>query len=102
MAESQLNDRARGWLKHLWTKSTTPDDWSSSGEPHAWWDRYSSAPVQDFARFDLSESSYAVAAMAQVTPAWREVYAQILDGLVDRHRLVDRQALAEAQEPGTC
>ncbi len=85
MADTQLNDRARGWLKHLWTKATTPDDWSSSGEPHAWWDRYSSAPVQEFARFDLSESSYAVAAMAHVTPAWREVYADILDGLVERH-----------------
>ena len=81
----ELNDRARGWLKHLWTKATTADDWSSAGEPHPWWDRYSSEPVQNFARFDLSESSYAVAAMAHATPAWREIYAQILDGLVERH-----------------
>ncbi len=80
-----LNERSRGWLKHLWTKATTSDDWSSAGEPHPWWDRYSSEPVQSFARFDLSESSYAVAAMAQQTPAWREAYAQILDGLVERH-----------------
>jgi hypothetical protein len=83
--KQELNNRSRGWLKHVWTKATTPDDWSSSGEPHPWWDRYSSEPVQSFARFDLSETSYAIAAMAQVTPAWREVYAQILDGLVERH-----------------
>lgn len=82
---TRLNDRARGWLKHVWTKATTPDDWSSSGEPHPWWDRYSSPPVQSFARFDLSETSYAVAAMAHETPAWREVYAEILDGLIERH-----------------
>ena len=31
-----LNDRARGWLKFLFRKSTTPDDWSSTGEPHEW------------------------------------------------------------------
>lgn len=39
----------------------------------------------DFPRFDLSESSYAVAMMADVTPAWREVYVAILDGLLERH-----------------
>ena len=31
-----LNARARGWLRHLWDKATTPDDWSSSGTPHEW------------------------------------------------------------------
>lgn len=36
-------------------------------------------------RFDLVDSSYAVALMADRTPAWREVYARILDELVTRH-----------------
>lgn len=63
----ELNPRARGWLRFLWRKATTTDDWSASGEPHAWWDRYSSEPVLNFARFDLSESAYAVAVMADVT-----------------------------------
>ena len=36
-------------------------------------------------RFDLINSSYAVALMSDRTPAWREVYAEILDELVSRH-----------------
>jgi hypothetical protein len=39
----------------------------------------------NFARFDLSESAYAVALMADLTPAWREVYGRILTELVHRH-----------------
>ena len=40
-AAGGLNTRAQGWLKHLHRKATTPDDWSSSGVPNPWWDRYS-------------------------------------------------------------
>ena len=36
-------------------------------------------------RFDLLESSSAVALMSDITPAWREVYSTILDELVSRH-----------------
>jgi hypothetical protein len=39
----------------------------------------------NFPRFDLSESSYPLALMADITPAWREVYTQILDKLIERH-----------------
>ncbi|MGE0556080.1 MAG: hypothetical protein AB7R55_21840 [Gemmatimonadales bacterium] len=85
MTVPALNARARGWLRFLWRKATTPDDWSEAGEPHPWWDRYSSEPVLNFARFDLSESAYAVGIMADRTPAWREVYGRILDELVRRH-----------------
>ena len=81
----ELGPRARGWLQYLWRKSTTPDDWSEDGEPHPWWDRYSTPPMTSFPRFDLSESSYALAMMADVTPAWREVYTRILDEIVERH-----------------
>ena len=35
-----LNDRALGWLRFMWDKATTPDDWSDLGEPHPWWDRW--------------------------------------------------------------
>ena len=66
---TELNARARGWLRHLWDKATTPDDWSSSGEPHEWWDRDSSAPMCAFPRFDLGESAYALPLMCEVTPA---------------------------------
>ncbi len=81
----RLNNRAIGWLRHLYRKATTPDDWSEDGTPHEWWDRYSTEPTLSFARFDLSESSYALGLMADQTPAWREVYAKILEELAERH-----------------
>lgn len=81
----RLDERARGWLRFIWDKATTPDDWSSEGEPHPWWDRYSTAPMCSLARFDLHETGYVLPVMCDVTPAWREVYTQIADGLVARH-----------------
>jgi len=33
----RLDDRARGWLRFIWDKATTQDDWSVNGEPHPWW-----------------------------------------------------------------
>lgn len=80
-----LNARARGWLRHLWDKATTPDDWSSAGEPHEWWDRDSSAPMCAFPRFDLGESGYALPMYCELTPAWREVYTCIARELCERH-----------------
>lgn len=80
-----LDDRDRGWLCHMWEKATTPDDWSSSGEPHPWWDRDSTPPMCALPRYDLFEPSYALALMSDVTPAWREVYTRIADELVARH-----------------
>ena len=80
-----LNRRTRGWLRFLWDKTTTDDDWSSAGVPHQWWDRYSVPVVLSYGRFDLSFSSYALLLMADQTPAWREVYTQIADGLASRY-----------------
>jgi len=85
LTDTVLGDRALGWLRFLHRKATTPDDWSASGRPAPWWDDQSTPPVLNFARFDLSESSYAVPMMADVTPAWREVYVEIMDGLLARH-----------------
>ncbi len=82
---TELNDRARGWLRHLWEKGTTPDDWSSDGEPREWWDRDSTAPMCAFPRFDLGESAYALPLMCEATPAWREVYTRIARELCERH-----------------
>ena len=80
-----LNRRARGWLRFLWEKATTPDDWSADGVPHPWWDRYTSPVVTSYGRFDLHNSSYALLVMADQTPAWREVYTRIADGLASRY-----------------
>ncbi len=82
---AHLNERARGWLRHLWRKAMTPDDWSREGEPHPWWDRYSFEPMLSFPRFDLSESSCGLLLMSRKTPAWSEVYTKILDELIRRH-----------------
>jgi len=80
-----LNERTRGWLRFLWDKTTTPDDWSSRGTPHAWWDRQSSAPMCSFPRFDLTESACILPVLADQTPAWREVYTRMADEIVGRH-----------------
>ncbi len=80
-----LSDRSRGWLRFVWDKATTDDDWSVTGEPHPWWDRDSTAPMCAFPRFDLGETSYILPILADQTPAWREVYTRIADELVGRH-----------------
>lgn len=102
------NERTKGWLRFIWQKATTPDDWSYTGEeelpwgiklpprgdidftvdgkgPHPWWDQYSAAPYLSYPRFDLSDSSYPIMMMADQTPAWREVYTRIMDELATRH-----------------
>lgn len=80
-----LNRRTLGWLRFLYEKATTPDDWSSIGVPHPWWDRYSAPVVLSYGRFDLSYSTYALLLMADQTPAWREVYTKIADRLAQRY-----------------
>ncbi len=80
-----LNRRTLGWLRLLWEKATTRDDWSSVGIPHPWWDRYSSPVVLSYGRFDLSYSAYGILIMADQTPAWREVYTRITDEFAKRY-----------------
>ena len=80
-----LNGRTRGWLRFLWEKTTTEDDWGAHGVPHPWWDRYTLPVVLSYGRFDLSYSTYALLMMADQTPAWREVYTDIADGLASRY-----------------
>ena len=80
-----LSRRTRGWLRFLWEKATTPDDWSGDGVPHPWWDRYTNPVVASYGRFDLHDSSYALLLMADQTPAWREAYTRIADGLASRY-----------------
>tara|TARA_Y100000746_G_scaffold131986_1_gene113065 strand:- start:353 stop:2014 length:1662 start_codon:yes stop_codon:yes gene_type:complete len=79
-----LNERAKGWLNFLHQKATTSDDWSEAGTPNEWWDQTSTPPMCSFPRFDLQESTYAIGLMADKTPAWREVYSEILDEIAER------------------
>ena len=80
-----LDDRSLGWLRYLHRKATTPDDWSREGQPHPHWDDRTGEPMLSWHRFDLVDSAYSIALMANRTPAWREPYARILDELVERH-----------------
>ena len=80
----ELNNRAQGWLNFLYQKATTQDDWSEEGTPNEWWDQISTAPMCAFPRFDLQESTYAIGLMADRTPAWREIYSEILDEIAER------------------
>jgi hypothetical protein len=80
-----LNDRALGWLRFIWDKATTPDDWSDQGEPLPWWDRYTAPPMCSFPRFDVHNMSYVLPVMLEATPAWREVYTRISDELIRRY-----------------
>ena len=80
----ELNERAQGWLSFLYQKATTPDDWTEDGEPEEWWDKTSTPPMCSFPRFDLQESTYALGLMSDRTPAWREVYSEILDEIAER------------------
>jgi hypothetical protein len=81
----RLDARALGWLRYLFRKATTADDWDRTGRPHDHWDDRSDPPMLCWHRFDLIDSTYAVALMADRTPAWREVYGRILDELIFRH-----------------
>src|SRR5262249_36856242 len=80
-----LTERNVGWLRYLHRKATTADSWDRLDHPHEHWDNTSEAPMLCYHRFDLIDSTYAVALMADRTPAWREVYEQILDELIFRH-----------------
>ena len=81
----QLSERSLGWLRYLYRKAKTPDDWSREGHPHPHWDDRTGEPMLSWHRFDLVDSSYALGLMAWSTPAWREVYVDILDELIERH-----------------
>jgi hypothetical protein len=85
MTPSALSERDLGWLRYLHRKATTPDSWDRDGHPHEHWDTASDPPMLCWYRFDLIDSTYAVAMMADLTPAWREAHGQILDELIFRH-----------------
>ena len=80
----ELSERARGWLRYMYRKALVNDDWSKNGHPSEMWDAKTLPPMLNWHRFDAVDSSYAIALMSDVTPAWREVYSAILDRLVER------------------
>lgn len=79
-----LSERALGWLRYMYRKVNIEDDWSKTGKPSDAWDDKTAPPTLSWHRFDLTFSSVAIAMMADVTPAWREVYEHVLGSLAYR------------------
>jgi len=77
--------RLLDWSKLLHAKALVDDDWSRSGAPDPSWDSYSTAPLTSWPRFDLIDSAYPIVLLADFTPAWRELYGDILDRLIRRY-----------------
>ena len=67
--QTELSERARGWLKYLYRKAMVDDDWSKDGRPSEMWDDKSLPPMGNFHRFDAVDSSYAITLMSDITPA---------------------------------
>ena len=57
------SERSRGWLRYLYRKAITPDNWDKDGEAHPHWDAYTREPTASWARMDLRESSHAPSAI---------------------------------------
>ena len=74
-----------GWLRVIHEKASLRDDWSRAGTPDERWDSYSTVPLLSWPRFDLIDTSYAIAVLSDLTPAWRELYVAILDHLLARY-----------------
>lgn len=80
-----LSEEAMGWLAYMHRKVGLGGTWAKDGKPHEAWDNISGAPVQNLYRYDLTYGSFALAMMAELTPAWREGYSKLLGFLVDRY-----------------
>jgi hypothetical protein len=76
--------RDRGWLRYLYRKATTRDNWDKDGHPSVHWDEITGEPRRSWHRWDLLGSSFAAALTSDRTPAWREVHTRILDEIVSR------------------
>ena len=100
-----LSERALGWLHYMHRKVNLADDWSKKGKPSEAWDDKTAPPTLNWHRFDLTFGSVAISMMAEVTPAWREVYEEILNSLAHRmttywawHDWIEQRAEDPARE----
>ncbi len=71
-----LSPRGGGWLRFLWEKATTRDDWSAAGAPASLVEQGHRARRPQLWPVDRSYSAYGLLLMADQTPAWREVYTR--------------------------
>ena len=81
-----LTDEAMGWLGYSRRRTTVlaAGKWGKDDLVHRSWDNFTGSPIDNYYRYDLTFSTFAVALMAAQTPAWREVYTDILDVTLQR------------------
>lgn len=79
-----MTDEGMGWLAYLKRRVDYGGTWGIADAPHLSWDNHSFIPVLNYYRYDLTWQCYALALIAQRTPAWREVTSEILDFAAQR------------------
>lgn len=79
-----LSEEAIGWLAYMNRKVEFGGVWSKDSRPHESWDNLTGPPVGTQHRYDLTYATFALALMADATPAWREAYSKILGFMADR------------------
>lgn len=81
-----LTDEAMGWLAYSHRRTTVlaAGKWGKDDQVHKSWDNFTGDPIDNYYRYDLTFSTFAIALMAEHTPAWREVYTDILDVTLQR------------------
>ena len=81
-----LTDEAMGWLAYQHRRATVHSvgKWSKDDAVHISWDNRTGDPIDNYYRYDLTFSTFAIALMAEHTPAWREAYTDVLDITLQR------------------
>lgn len=76
-----LTDEAMGWLAYQRRRTSeyAAGKWTKDDVVHKSWDNFTGAPIDNYYRYDLTFGSYAIALMAEHTPAWREAYTEFFD-----------------------
>ena len=76
MHRDEVLSLLNGWLEPECFRDVAENGLQVEGK-----DDITGEPMTSWHRFDLIDSSYAMALMSDRTPAWRAVYAEILDEL---------------------
>ena len=96
------SDRSRGWLRYMYRKATTEDNWDKEGQPHPHWDDRTHGPGRTWHRMDLWASMYAYGADVGYHPGVaRGLRPGAGRARIPPHRLLGRQGLAGPDRSST-
>jgi hypothetical protein len=75
-----------GRLAYMHRRATvhSTGKWSKDDAVHISWDNKTGDPIDNYYRYDLTFSAFAIAIMAEHTPAWREAYTVVMDTHLQR------------------